>query len=320
MLRPGEYIPLERAIVSLKRDHPEVLKAIAKAINSVDPHAEFNRETIIGSRYGGRIPGFAITYGQLGAYLNTAVTRLVSVLIETEVGVIESSHVSVNREWLLNQREHAARQPEVVREIELRSYASHGTTVTPIIQPLEDQDPKAARAELRKLNIRIERSFVIRPDDERDAEIERLRIELEASTAREKAVAAKNYAFDKAIKILTRENDQLRKERSSTQLSPASIATRKPDTKLGKLSNVEMRNQKARACQAHVKERAVSLWQHHDYAKHRTMDMVNVIRRLADSEPDWGLPKNDATLARWISSSAPEFARRPGRPRKENKK
>ena len=32
MLQPGEYIPLERAIVSLKRDHPEVLKAIAKAM------------------------------------------------------------------------------------------------------------------------------------------------------------------------------------------------------------------------------------------------------------------------------------------------
>lgn len=184
MLQPGEYISLERAIVSLKRDHPEVLKAIAKAINSVDPHAEFNRETITGSKYGDSIPGFAITYGQLGAYLNTAVTRLVSVLIETEVGVIESSHVAVNREWLLKQREHAARQPEVVREIELKSYASHGAAVTPIIQPLADQDPKAARAELRKLNIRIERSLVIRPDDERDAEIERLRIQLEASTSR----------------------------------------------------------------------------------------------------------------------------------------
>ena len=317
MLQPGEYISLERAIVSLKRDHPEVLKAIAKAINSVDPHAEFNRETITGSKYGDSIPGFAITYGQLGSYLNTAVTRLVSVLIETEVGVIESSHVAVNREWLLKQREHAARQPEVVREIELRSYASHGATVTPIIQPLVDQDPKAARAELRKLNIRIERSLVIRPDDERDAEIERLRIQLEASTAREKSIAATVDASEKAIKMLTRENDQLRKERSSTQLPPASIATRKPDTKPRKLSNVEMRNEKARACQAHVKERATSLWRHADYAKHRTTDMVNVIRRLADSEPDWNLPKNDAALARWISSSAPEFAKRPGRPRKE---
>ncbi|GKS06577.1 hypothetical protein PSTH1771_16195 [Pseudomonas syringae pv. theae] len=317
MLPPGKYIPLESAIASLKRDHPEVLKAIAKAISSVDPRAEFNREIITGSKYGDSIPGFAITYGQLGAYLNTAVTRLVSVLIETEVGVIESSHVAVNREWLLNQREHAAHQPEVVREIELRSYASHGATVTPIIQPLEDQDPKAARAELRKLNVRIERSLVIRPDDERDAEMERLRIHLEASSAREKALAAKNDASDKAIKILTRENDQLRKERSSTQLPPASIATRKPDVKPRKLSNVEMRNEKARACQAQVKERAMSLWRHDDYAKHRTMDMVNVIRRLADSEPEWDLPKNDAALARWISSSAPEFAKRPGRPCKE---
>lgn len=61
----------------------------------------------------------------------------------------------------------------------------------------------------------------------------------------------------------------------------------------------------------------MSLWRHDDYAKHRTMDMVNVIRRLADSEPEWDLPKNDAALARWISSSAPESAKRPGRPRKE---
>ncbi|RJX58653.1 hypothetical protein C6379_08930, partial [Pseudomonas syringae pv. actinidiae] len=73
MLPPGKYIPLESAIASLKRDHPEVLKAIAKAISSVDPRAEFNREIITGSKYGDSIPGFAITYGQLGAYLNTGV-------------------------------------------------------------------------------------------------------------------------------------------------------------------------------------------------------------------------------------------------------
>lgn len=316
MLAPGEYIPLESAIASLKRDHPEVLKAIAKAINSVDPHVEFNRETITGLKYGDSIPGFTLTYGQLGAYLNTAVTRLVSVLIETEVGVVESSHVLVNREWLLNQRERAARLPEVVREIMLRSYGSNGATVTPITQPLEDQDPKAARAELRKLNIRIERSLVIRPDDARDAEIERLRILLEESATRVKALSGRNESAEKAIKILTRENDQLRRERSRAELPAVSTQIEKPNAKAKRLSNVEIRNEKARTCQAQVKARAVSLWQHDDYAKHRTMDMVNVIRRLAESEPDWDLPKNDSVLARWISSSAPEFARRPGRPAK----
>lgn len=317
MISKGEYVSLEGAIASLRRESPEVLKGIAKTINSADPNAEFNRETITASKHGDSIPGFAITYGQLGAYLNLAVSRYASVLIETEIGVVESDYVVVNRDWLARQRAHAVRQPEVAKEIAMRYRVSKGATVSPIQRQLEDQDPKAARAELRKLNIRIERSLVIRPDDERDAEIERLRIQLDASTVREKYLAATVGASDKAIKILTRENDQLRKERSSTQLPPASIETRKPDTKPRKLSNVEMRNEKTRACQAQVKERAISLWLHDDYAKHRTTDMVNVIRRLADSEPDWNLPKNDAVLARWISSSAPEFARRPGRPRNE---
>lgn len=317
MIPPGEYLSLEGAIASLRRDAPEALRAIAKTINSADPWAEFNPETITASKFWKSIPGFAITYGQLGAYLNTAVNKYASVLIDTEIGAIESSRVLVNRDWLTRLYERAERQPEAIREIAIRSRASKGATVTPLIPLLEDQDPKAARAELRKLNIRIERSLVIRPDDERDAEIERLRIQLEASTSREKSLAATVDASDKAIKILTRENDQLRKDRSSKQLPPAPIATRKPDTKPRKLSNVEMRNEKARACQAQVKERATSLWRHDDYAKHRTTDMVNVIRRLADSEPDWNLPKNDAALARWISSSAPEFAKRPGRPRKE---
>ncbi|PWB33761.1 hypothetical protein DCO48_08885 [Pseudomonas sp. SDI] len=317
MISKGEYVSLEGAIASLRRESPEVLKGIANTINSADPNAEFNRETITASKHGDSIPGFAITYGQLGAYLNLAVSKYASVLIETEMGVVESAYVVVNRDWLARQREHAVRQPEVAKEIAMRYRVSKGATVSPIQRQLEDQDPKAARAELRKLNIRIERSLVIRPDDERDAEIERLRIQLDASSVREKYLAATVDASDKAIKILTRENDQLRKERSSTQLPPASIATRRPDTKPRKLSNVEVRNEKARACQAQVKERATSLWLHDDYAKHRTTDMVNVIRRLADSEPDWNLPKNDAVLARWISSSAPEFARRPGRPRNE---
>ncbi|MCD5990201.1 hypothetical protein KDX30_20135 [Pseudomonas sp. CDFA 553] len=321
MLPPGEYIPLESAIASLRRESPEVLKAIAKTINSVEPHAEFNRETIAGSRYGNSIPGFAITYGQLGAYLNTAVTRLVSVLIETKVGVIESSHVAVNREWLFNQREHAACQPEVMREIELRSYASHGATVTPIIQPLEDQDPKAARAELRKLNIRIERNLVIRPDDERDGEIERLLELLEVSNAEKIAATAEKTALAKMVRTLTIENDRLRISRANSAHPVASVQPTAPKAKKLKITNVEILNEEVRATRKAIAERARLMWSHEDYSKHKTMDMVRTIRCLAETEPMGRLPATDEVLARWLSEdAAPPFAKRPGRPRKEKSK
>lgn len=321
MIPKGEYVSLEGAIAALRRESPEVLKGIAKTINAVDPHAEFNRETITSSKQGNSIPGFAITYGQLGAYLNLAVSKYASVLIETEIGVVESAYVAVNREWLARQREHAARQPEVAREIAIRSRVSRGATVSPIQPRLEDQDPEAARAELRKLNVRIERHLVLRHDDRRDAEIERLLGLLEASNAEKAAEAAEKTALAKMVKVLTMENDQLRKERArATQ----PIELPKPDTLKAKrrtITNVEIFNEDARATRNAVAERARQLWNHGDFANHRTMDMVHTIRRLAETEPMGRLPKDDKVLARWLSEdAAPAFAKRPGRPRKENTK
>lgn len=321
MIPKGEYVSLEGAIAALRRESPEVLKGIAKTINSADPHAEFNRETIHSSKYGSSIPGFAITYGQLGAYLNLAVSKYASVLIETEIGVVESAYVAVNRGWLARQREHAARQPEVAREIAIRSRVSKGATVSPIQPRLEDQNPEAARAELHKLNIRIERHLVIRQDDERDVEIERLLGLLEISNAEKAAGAAEKASLARMVKVLTIENDQLRKARAeATQL----IEALKPDTlkaKKRKITNVEIFNESARATRKAVSERARQLWLHEDFANHRTTDMVQTIRLLAETEPMGALPQNDETLARWISKdAAPPFAKRPGRPSKEKTK
>lgn len=320
MLPPGEYIPLESAIASLRREFPEALKAIAKAINSFDPRTEFDRSTISGSKYGNSIPGFALTYGQLGAYLDIAVSKYASVIIETEVGVIESSYVAVNREWLLSQREHAARQPEVIREIALRSYASKGATVTPILPQLEDQTPEAARAELRKLNIRLERNLTIGPDDQRDREIERLQELLDASNAEKTAVTDEKTALARMVKTLTIENDQLRKARAQTQ-PVQSVQPTAPKAKKHTPTNVEILNEEVRATRKAVAERARPLWLHEDFANHRTMDMVRTIRCLAETEPMGRLPETDEVLARWLSEdAAPPFAKRPGRPRKEKSK
>lgn len=321
MIPNGEYVSLEGAIASLRRESPEVLKSIAKTINSADPHAEFNRETITSSKYGNSIPGFAITYRQLGAYLNLAVSKYASVLIETEIGVVESAYVAVNREWLARQREYAARQPEVAQEIAIRSRASKGATVSQIQPRLEDQDPEAARAELRKLNIRIERHLVIRQDDERDAEIERLLGLLEVSNAEKAAEATEKASLAKMVKVLTIENDQLRKARAEAiQL----IESPKPDTPKAKrrtITNVEIFNEAKRATRKVVADRAQQLWLHEDFANHRTTDMVHTIRRLAETEPMGKLPQDDKTLARWISKdAAPPFAKRPGRPSKRKTK
>ncbi|MCX4218740.1 hypothetical protein MKZ87_13935 [Pseudomonas sp. MCal1] len=321
MLPRGEYIPLESAIASLRREFPEALKAIAKAINSFDPRTEFDRETITGSKYGNSIPGFALTYGQLGAYLDIAVSKYASVLIETEVGVIESSHVAVNREWLLNQREYAAHQPEVIREVALRSYASKGATVTPILPQLEDQTPEVARTELRKLKIRIERNLTIGSDDQRDREIERLQGLLDISNADKVAATDEKTALARMVKTLTIENDQLRKARAQTAQPFVSVQPTASKAKKHTPTNVEIFNEEVRATRKAVAERARPLWLHEDFADHRTMDMVRTIRCLAETEPMGRLPETDEVLARWLSEdAAPPFAKRPGRPRKEKSK
>jgi len=321
MLSHEEYVPLESAIASLRRESAELLKAISKAVNAVDPRTEFGRSIITGLKHRESIPGFAITYGQLGAYLDIAVNKYASVIIETEGGVLESAHVAINREWLLSQREQAARQPEVIQEMALRSYASKGATVTPILPQLQDQTPEIARAELRRINIRVERHLIIGADDRRDVEIERLQELLNASNAEKVAVTDEKTSLDRMIKTLAIENDQLRKARAQTTPPVASAPSNTPKAKKHTPTNVEILNEEARATRKAVAERARPLWLHEDFASHRTMDMVRTIRCLAETEPMGRLPETDEVLARWLSEdAAPPFAKRPGRPRREKSK
>jgi hypothetical protein len=315
MLTPEESVSLEGAIASLRRDSPEVLRAIARVVNAADPCAEFGNDTIIGSEYGKKpIPGFALTYGQMGAYLNLAVDKYASVLIETEVGVLESLHVRVSKDWLRRLSQQAAKLPEVIRERVVRVQGSSGSisaTVTPILPELENQTPEKALEDLRRFKIRLDRNQLIKPDDPKIDESERLRTLLATADAEKAALA-------RMVKTLTIENDQLRKVRAQivplAEPIPSKRKARKP-------TNVEIFNEESRATRLAVTERARQLWLHGDFANHRTMDMVQVIRRMAVSELAWKLPETDEVLARWLSGdAAPEFAKRPGRPPKQKPK
>ena len=321
MIALEEYVPLESAIASLRRESVEVLKAIAKAVNSVDARTEFSRDTIAGSKYGESIPGFAITYGQLGAYLEVAVNKYASVIIETEVGVVESAHVVINRDWLLRQRERAAAQPEVIREIALRSYASKGAHSTPIFGHLEDQTPETARIELRKLKIRLERSLTIGPDDQRDEDILRLQALLRDANADKKAMSDENIALSRMVRTITIENDQLRKTRADNAPSTLSPLPAVMHATSRKPTNVELRNDALRATRKIVADLAISMWKHEDCADYRTMEMAQMIRRLTEAEHGEKLPKTDVVLARWLSEdAAPPSAKRRGRPKMDKSK
>lgn len=319
MLSAENYVSLESAIALLRRESVEVLKAIAKAVNSLNPRAELGRDIVTGSKNGASIPSFSITYGQLGSYLDIAVKKYASVFIETGVGVVESAHVAINREWLLSQREIAACQPEVIREIALRSYASKGATITPIAQKLENQTPEASFAELRKLNIRLERSRTIGPDDQGDKEIARLQALLEVSNAEKVVVADENTALSRMVRTLTIENDQLRRARVEKE-SPATSAPSAPQQAIShRLTNVEIRNAASRATRAHVADLARTMWAHEDFSECRTMEMTLIIRRLTEAEYGNSLPKTDIALSRWLSAdAAPASAKRAGRTPKVN--
>jgi len=56
----------------------------------------------------------------LRAYLDLAVTKLSSVIIETGVGVIESRHVNISRTWLLAQSDPLATLPSSAKSISQR--------------------------------------------------------------------------------------------------------------------------------------------------------------------------------------------------------
>ncbi|WP_095148458.1 hypothetical protein [Pseudomonas sp. Irchel s3a18] len=321
MPSPEQYVSLEGAIALLKRESPEVLEAIAKAINSFDPCTEFNQGIVTGIKHGKSISGFAITYGQLGAYLDIAVRKYASVIIEVESGVLASEHVKVNREWLLDQRAQAARQPEVMREIELRSFASKGGTVTPILPPLENQTPEVARAELRKLNVRLARNLMIGPDDQRDAEIERLQGLLAVAVAEKMAATDESVTLSRMVKTLTLENDQLRKARADKASPATSQQPAIQQAERLRLSNVEIRNQAKGTTRKVVSDLAKAMWAHPDFVNYRTMEMTTLVRRLTEVEHGKSLPDTDTVLARWLTAdAAPPSAKRKGRPSKNNLK
>ncbi|WP_271196185.1 hypothetical protein [Pseudomonas turukhanskensis] len=310
MTKPEDYISLESAIAALRRDSPEVLKAMAMAIKSFSASNLVPQSVVEGVEYGRQIPNFAITHGQLGAYLDLAVTKHASVLIETQVGVVQSHHVKVNREWLSIQREQAMRVPDVARAIARRFSGSKGATVTPMFPELEDQDPREALSELRKVKVRLERNREIPADDARDLELDQIRHLLAASDAKGLAVTKENASLVMTVKTLTLENDRLRKVRSESPVS-SSLMKSKP------ISNVEVRNAAIRRARESVADVARALWSYPDFANCRTGEMAPIVRRSVDPNLLVFLPKTDVTLARWLTKdSAPPSAKRKGRPAK----
>lgn len=310
MPSPTDYISLEQAIAYIKRESPDALTEIARAINDQRPDVQFQPSVIISSKHGHSIPGFNFTYGQFGSYLDLAVRKHVSVLVETGAGTVQAEHVFINRSWLLEQYKLATSQPSVIQALKLRSYQAGGATVTPIQPPLQDQTPADSRIELAKLKIRLERHTMLRPDDERDKEIAQLREQLATANAERNKFADEQATLELTIKLLSTENDALRKERA-----PTTGAQKAPKDTARKQSNVETFNEEQRATRNAVAEYARALWSHPDFSETRTMEMVHLIRRACETVPMGNLPATDARLAIWLSQdAAPPFAKRRGRP------
>lgn len=316
MLSSDDFIPLEFSIGALRRTAPRVLSDIAAAVRSYRPSDYISADLIISRAYGKPILGFAITYAQLSAYLDLAVTKHASVLIETDAGVVRSEHVCINRDWLLAQNEQMALLPGVVQAMALRSSVGQNASVTPLYPQLEDQTPDTACAELRRLKIHIERSLVLPGVDSRDRDIEKLQTQL-ATLVEEKSQADElNAALATMLRMLTLENDQLRKvkavEASSRQLLSSGEAARS-------LSNVELRNIAIREARAEVAKLGRALWASQDLADCRTSKMAQLVRDHIDPQYASFLPETNITLARWLSAdAAPQSAKRRGRPLKSD--
>lgn len=226
--------------------------------------------------------------------------------------------MKVNREWLLAQREQVAQLPEVAKALTFKSSSAHGATVTPIFSPLTDQTPDAARSELRKLKIRVEKILVLPADDIRDQEIERLQILVHTSHAEKMAAIEAGVALARTVKTLTLENDQLRKARIEKP-DPTNFILFEPSPAKRPLSNVEIRNAAIQKARETVCEIARGLWAHSDLAECRTGKMAQIVRRSVDQELLKLLPKTDIALGRWLTAdAAPLSAKRKGRPSKSD--
>lgn len=314
MLSSDDLIPLDLTIDALRRTAPEVLAAIARAIGDYRPSDRISSDLVQGATYKESILGFYLTYAQLSAYLDLAVSKHASVIIETGAGVIESRYVSINRSWLLAQSEQLAMLPTAAKAIPQRLSGTAKVSVTPLLPHLDDQTSEAAREELRRLKIQVEKTLALPGVDQRDREIEQLRAQL-ATLAEEKGQADElAAALAKTLRMLTIENDQLRKARANDTALKESTPTPVPPT-LRVLTNVEKRNDMTRRVRDAVATYAKGMWESPDLANYRTGEMVRLVRATIDPTIAALLPKADATLGRWLTKdAAPSSAKRKGRP------
>lgn len=314
MLSSDDLIPLDLTIDALRRTAPEVLAAIAKAVGDHRPSDRLSSGLVHGATYKGPILGFYLTYGQLSAYLDLAVSKHASVIIETGAGVIESRYVSINRSWLLAQSEQLAMLPTAAKAISQRLSGTAKASVRPLYPHLDEQTPEASREELRRLKIQVQKALALPGVDQRDREIEQLRAQVAALTEEKGQADELAAALAKTLRMLTIENDQLRKARAKdatlnvATLSPAVPVVRDP-------TNVEKRNDLTRRVRDAVATYARGMWESPDLANCRTGEMARLVRATIDPAIAALLPKTDVTLGRWLTKdAAPSSAKRKGRP------
>ena len=314
MLSSDDFIPLDLTIDALRRSAPEVLAAIAKAIGDYRPADRLSSDLVQGVIYKDRIPGFYLTYAQLAAYLDLAVSKHASVIIETGVGVIESRYVSISRSWLLAQSERLAMLPTAAKAISQRLFGTSKASVRPLYPHLDEQTPEASREELRRLKIQVQKALALPGVDQRDREIEQLRAQVAALTTEKGQADELAAALAKTLRMLTIENDQLRKVRAKEALS--SVATPSPAVPVVREpTNVEKRNDLTRRVRDAVATYARGMWESPDLANYRTGEMVRLVRATIDPSIAALLPKTDVTLGRWLTKdAAPSSAKRKGRP------
>lgn len=314
MLSSDDFIPLDLTIDALRRTAQEVLAAIATAIGDYRPADRLSSDLVQGVTYKGPIPGFYLTYAQLAAYLDLAVSKHASVIIETGVGVIESRYVSINRSWLLAQNERLAMLPTAAKAISQRLSGTAKACVRPLYPHLDEQTPEASREELRRLKIQVQKALALPGVDQRDLEIEQLRAQVTALKEEKGQADELAAALARTLRMLTIENDQLRKARANdtplnlVKPSPAVPAVREP-------TNVEKRNDLTRRVRDAVATYARGMWDSPDLANYRTGEMVRLVRATIDPAIAALLPKTDVTLGRWLTKDvAPSSAKRKGRP------
>jgi hypothetical protein len=313
MPSPDDFIPLEFSISALRRTAPKVLTAIATAVKAYRSSDYISPELVTSRAYGKPIPGFAITYAQLSAYLDLAVIKHASVLIETDAGVVQSEHVCINSGWLLAQSEQMVLLPGVAKTVALRSSGTQNASVTPLYPQLEDQTPEAAHAELRRLKIQVGRNLVLPGNDSRDREIETLQAQVASLMEDNLQTAELNATLARTLRMLTLENDQLRKAREQEASSRQVLV---PETSRPP-SNVELRNAAIRNAREEASRLGRTLWESPDLASCRTGQMARLVRDAIDRKYAAYLPETNTALARWLSKdAAPASAKRGGRPSK----